>query len=285
MLDGVMRSLGQWMRFAWLQFQCCAFAVAIFAGLAVSSVVWRLYDPPMARYDALLLWVLVVQVVFVAAQLETWRELLVICAFHALGLTLEVFKTAVGSWHYPDPGVLKAWGVPIFSGFMYAAVGSYICQAFRRFDLRISSFRWIPLVALAVAAYINFFAHHYGPDLRVWIAVGMVGATWGSFVSFTVGRQRYRMPVALSFLLIGTFLWVAENLATFLGAWKYPDQLQAWRFVHVGKLGSWALLVSLSFVLVAAVKAAEGELYGVPGSRRVDAVRDPIPSGETAPGK
>jgi uncharacterized membrane protein YoaT (DUF817 family) len=32
--------------------------------------------------------------------------------------------------------------------------------------------------------------------------------------------------------------------------------------VHVGKLGSWALLITLSFVLVAAVKAKEGAFYG-----------------------
>lgn len=268
------------MRFGWIQLQCCAFAVAIFVGLAVSAVAWKAWHSPIARYDALLVWVVLVQIVFIVFKLETWRELLVICAFHALGLTLEVFKTSVGSWHYPDPGVLKAWGVPIFSGFMYAAVGSYICQAFRRFDLRISSFHWTPLVVLATAAYLNFFTHHFGPDLRVWIAAGMVWATWGSFVGFTVGRQRYRMPVAVSFLLIGSFLWVAENMATFLGAWKYPDQVQAWRFVHVGKLGSWALLVSLSFVLVAAVKATEGQLYGVPGTRRVEPSHGPIPTGE-----
>ncbi len=33
--------------------------------------------------------------------------------------------------------------------------------------------------------------------------------------------------------------------------------------VHVGKLGSWSLLVVLSFVLVTAVKAVEGNLSGV----------------------
>ena len=32
--------------------------------------------------------------------------------------------------------------------------------------------------------------------------------------------------------------------------------------MHIGKFGSWALLITLSFVLVAAVKAKEGVLYG-----------------------
>ena len=74
------------------------------------------------------------------------------------------------------------------------------------------------------------------------------------------------MPLSLSFVLIGFFLWVAENGATWLGAWQYPDQAAFWQLVHVGKWGSWALLVSLSFVLVAAVKRWEGTFYGDVGT-------------------
>jgi hypothetical protein len=74
------------------------------------------------------------------------------------------------------------------------------------------------------------------------------------------------MPLSLSFVLIGFFLWVAENAATLLGAWQYPDQAEIWQLVHVGKWGSWALLVSLSFVLVAAVKTQEGRFYGEVGA-------------------
>lgn len=46
--------------------------------------------------------------------------------------------------------------------------------------------------------------------------------------------------------------------------------------VHVGKLGSWALLISLGFVLVAAVKAKEGVVYG-DGEARV--TRERLPKG------
>ncbi|MDN5727011.1 MAG: DUF817 domain-containing protein, partial [Propionibacteriales bacterium] len=156
----------------------------------------------------------------------------------------------------------KVAGVPLYSGFMYASVGSYICQAFRRFDLRVTGYRWLPVTLLAVAAYANFFTQHFIVDLRVLIALGFLIALWGSRVHFTVGRERYWMPLWVSFLLIGFFLWIAENAGTFLGAWRYPDQLDVWQMVHTGKLGSWALLVSLSFVLVSAVKAQEGRLYG-----------------------
>lgn len=257
----------QLLRFGWTQALCCAFAVAIFAGLGVTQLAWAAWDVPFARYDALLAYVLLIQVLFVATRLETWRELAVICAFHLVGLALEIYKVQMGSWVYPNPGVLTVAGVPIFSGFMYAAVGSYICQAFRRFDLRVRQYRWLSVTLLGAAAYANFFTHHFLPDLRVWIAALMVAATWGTWVDFTVGRRRYSMPLALGFLLIGGFLWVAENAATFLGAWKYPDQLAAWQMVHVGKLGSWAMLVVLSFVLVTAVKAYEGLLYGDEPSR------------------
>ena len=217
---------------------------------------------PLARYDALLIYVMAVQVAFVVLRLETWRELGVICAFHLIGLALEVFKVHAGSWSYPDAGVVRLGGVPVFSGFMYASVGSYICQAFRRFDLRVDGFRWWTVSLLSVAAYANFYTHHVVADLRWLIAVGFVAALWGSTVHFTVGGDRYRMPTAESFVLIGGALWLAENLATLLGAWRYPDQHDRWHLVHVGKLGSWALLVTLSFVLVAAVKAREGTLYG-----------------------
>ena len=88
---------------------------------------------------------------------------------------------------------------------------------------------------------------------------------WRSRVS-SPSAHRYAMPLSLSFVLIGFFLWVAENAATWLGAWQYPDQAHFWQVVHVGKWGSWALLVSLSFVLVAAVKRWEGSFYGEVGA-------------------
>lgn len=249
-------------QFAWMEVQCCLFPAAVFLGLAASSFVWGRWDMAIARYDALLIYVVIVQIAFVAFKLETWRELGVICVFHVLGLALEIFKVNQGSWAYLDAGVVRLGGVPVFSGFMYASVGSYICQAFRRFDLHVDRFRWWPVSALALAVYANFFTHHYIVDLRWPIAVALLIALHGSKVRFTVGGDRYRMPTALAFILIGFFLWVAENAATFLNAWRYPDQEAGWQMVHVGKFGSWALLVTLSFVLVAAVKAKEGVLYG-----------------------
>ena len=52
------------------------------------------------------------------------EEAKVILAFHLVGTAMELFKTHMGSWEYPEPSLLRIGGVPLFSGFMYAAVGS-----------------------------------------------------------------------------------------------------------------------------------------------------------------
>ncbi|VEH90975.1 Uncharacterized integral membrane protein [Propionibacterium australiense] len=130
------------------------------------------------------------------------------------------------------------------------------------------------MTGLAAAAYANFYTHHAIPDLRWFIAAGFIVALWGSTIRFTVGGDRYRMPTALAFVLIGVFLWLAENASALLNAWRYPAHRDGWHMVHVGKLGSWALLISLSFVLVAAVKAKEGVVYG-DGAARVTGERLP----------
>ena len=124
--------------------------------------------------------------------------------------------------------------------------------------------------ALSIALiYLNFFTSHVTADVRVPLALALLVVTWRTWVHFTVGRHRYAMPLALSFVLIGFFLWLAENAATLLRAWQYPSQESVWTLVHAAKLGSWSLLVVVSIVMVAAVKAYEGRLYGTAGDRTV----------------
>ncbi|GIG55448.1 DUF817 domain-containing protein [Demequina activiva] len=248
-------------RFIVTQLQSLVFAILLFAAMAVTDVV----ELPIARYDALLVAGIAITLGLWWSGYETAREVGVIAAFHLLGLALEVFKVAQGSWTYPDEGVTMVAGVPLYSGFMYAAVGSYLCQAWRRFDLRITGYRSVLMAILAVAAYLNFFTHHWIWDLRWVIALAFVAAMWGTHVHYSIGPRRLRMPLAIAFVLIGFFLWAAENMGTFLGAWQYPDQADLWRAVHMGKLGSWALLVTLSFVIIASLKQYEGTFYGHPG--------------------
>ena len=257
-------AMRQLLRFGGLEALSCLFPLALFAGLAVSEVV----PLPIPRYDALLIYCLVLTFGFWVLGLETWREVAVIFAFHLVGLALELFKVHTGSWSYPGDAYTKIGDVPLFAGFMYAAVGSYICQAWRRFDLRVSGYRPLLTTVCAVLIYANFYTHHWIVDLRILIAVLMLVVCRRTWVFYTVGPKRYRMPLVLSFLLIGFFLWLAENAGTLLDAWNYPDQADVWRLVHPAKFGAWSLLVSMSFVLVATVKGLEGRLYhrGVPAT-------------------
>ncbi|EEM82841.1 hypothetical protein bthur0011_31740 [Bacillus thuringiensis serovar huazhongensis BGSC 4BD1] len=62
------------------------------------------------------------------------------------------------------------------------------------------------------------------------------------------------MPLVLSFFLIGFFIWIAENIATFFGAWQYPNQREAWSLVHLSKISSWFLLVVISIMIVTQLK-------------------------------
>jgi len=249
-------SLRQLVRFGWEQALSCVFPVTIFAALAITQFIPL---PWLPRYDWLLLICLGMQWWMVYSGLETRDELKVIALFHLIGLALELFKVRMGSWSYPDEGYTKVFGVPLYSGFMYASVASYLCQAWRR--LKIELVQWPPffaVVPLAAMIYLNFFTHHYWIDVRWWLTALVLIVFWRSWVAYEVGRVRYRMPIALSFVLIGFFIWIAENVATFFGAWQYPDQSASWRIVHVGKVSSWLLLVIVSFLIVATLKRVKG---------------------------
>lgn len=61
------------------------------------------------------------------------------------------------------------------------------------------------------------------------------------------------MPMLVGWFLVALFIWFAENIGTFARAWSYPGQETGWQMVSLAKLGSWYLLMYISFVLVAAV--------------------------------
>ncbi len=213
----------------------------------------------LARYDFLTLAALAIQIGMLALRLETMEEARVIVAFHLVGTVMELFKTAAGSWIYPEPSLLRIGGVPLFSGFMYAAVGSYIARVWRIFDFRYSGYPDARLAALlAAAVYVNFFAHHWLPDARLALFGAMGLLFWRTKVWFRVWRADRWMPLLLGWLLVALFIWLAENAGTFSKAWLYPSQKHGWAMVSPAKLGAWYLLMYISFVLVAAVhKPAE----------------------------
>ncbi|MGW2385893.1 DUF817 domain-containing protein [Streptomyces sp. NPDC001658] len=257
--DGARTLALQLLRFALLQARCCAFAVALMGGMAVSGLLPPL---PMARYDLLLAYGVLLTGVGFLLGWETRREVAVVAVCHVLGLAFEVVKVHVGSWSYPEPGLAKIAGVPLYGGFMYAAVGSYVCRSWRLMDLSLSGYRARATATLAVGLYANFLTHHWLPDLRWPLAALLLAATWGTWVHYTVGPHHHRMPLALAFTLIGFFLWLAENIATYFGAWTYPTQLHGWQPVPVTKWISWALLISVTFVICGTRRHAMAETRG-----------------------
>jgi uncharacterized membrane protein YoaT (DUF817 family) len=253
-LFGVRRALVEFLWFGIKELRACFFAGLFF--LAVFGVP-RAGILGIPRYDLLLLIALAIQAFMVWAKLETWDELKAITIFHIIGFGLEVFKTsdAIRSWSYPDFAYTKVLGVPLFSGFMYAAVGSYIIQSWRLLDMRIRHHPPYWMAALvALAIYANFFTHHYIADLRWYLAALALGLYARTTVVFRPLDRDRSMPLLLGFLLTGFFIWLAENISTFFGIWRYPDQLGAWTTVHVGKWSSWSLLVVMTFTIVANLK-------------------------------
>ncbi|MGX9806190.1 DUF817 domain-containing protein [Exiguobacterium acetylicum] len=247
-----MKAIRHLIRFTYIEAICCVFPVMIFAALALSRY---LPTEPIARYDLLLLWCILVQIALLVSRYETKEEFKLILLFHVIGLALELFKVNVGSWSYPEDAWTKVAGVPLYAGFMYASVASYVCQAFRRFHLRFTAFP-PPWLAISVGSlvYLNFFSHHWIFDARWLLMVLVVFVFYKSWVHFTIEQTVYRMPLVLSFLLIAFFIWIAENIVTFFKGWVYPHQEGGWAVVDFGKLSSWFLLVIITVLIVIVAK-------------------------------
>jgi uncharacterized membrane protein YoaT (DUF817 family) len=249
--------LYEFLLFGFKQGWACLFG-ALMLALLLGTHFFYPRDAQLARYDFLTLGALAIQGGMLLFRLESWREAKVIAIFHVVGTVMELFKTNVGSWQYPEAGVLHIGAVPLFSGFMYAAVGSYIARVWRIFDFRYTYYppRWAT-VLLAIAIYVNFFAHHWLPDIRIALFAVTIALFWRTFVWFRPFRAHRPMPLLVGWLLVALFIWFAENIGTFARAWTYPNQKDGWEMVSLAKLGSWYLLMIISFVLVSLLHKPE----------------------------
>lgn len=248
--------------FGYHEAMACLFAVYILAMLMVTQL---MPVPFLPRYDVMLIACIVMQIAMVWwLKIETVDELKVICLFHILGTSMEIFKVSMGSWSYPGDAYSKLFGVPLYGGFMYASVASYITQAWRRLDMTITNFpaTWIN-VMIGVSIYLNFFTHHFIYDFRYIILFAVTIVYFKTSIHYTAGPYRLRMPLGISFALVGFFIWLAENIATFLGAWQYPNQAHEWNLVHPGKVLSWLLLFIVSFLIVAQLKRIKARRDGI----------------------
>jgi len=230
----------------------------LFGGIMVGLLIATHYAYPagafLARYDFLFLAALTVQILMLRFRFETWQEAKIILVYHVIGTIMEIFKTSVGSWIYPEHAVFHVAGVPLFSGFMYACIGSYLARVWRLFDFRFT--RHPPLAALgllSVAIYVNFFTHHFTIDLRPLLFLAAAVLFGRSWIYYRIWRKWRSMPLLLGLLLVALFIWFAENAGTFSGVWLYPQQRQQWAIVGLGKFGAWFLLLIVSYTLVALV--------------------------------
>jgi uncharacterized membrane protein YoaT (DUF817 family) len=248
---GPAAALYEFTLFVFKQGWACLFGALMLALLLATHFFYPTHAA-IARYDFLTLAAVMIQIGMLAFKLESLNEAKVILAFHVIGTIMELFKTSAGSWLYPEPGVLKIGAVPLFSGFMYAAVGSYIARVWRIFKFRFTHYppRWTGQ-ALAVAIYVNFFAHHWLPDIRLLLFTATGLLFWRTRVYFTPFRSARWMPLLLGWLLVALFIWFAENLGTLSHTWLYPGQRDGWTIVSPEKMGSWFLLMIISFMLVA----------------------------------
>lgn len=257
----VERSLGTWARarlpaaltelamFVLKQAWACLFGGLMLAAILLSKALWQ-EGWPIHRYDALLVFAVALQVAFLRFRLETWAEARVILLFHLTGTAMEWFKVDAGSWSYPEPGLFKVLNVPLFSGFMYAAVGSYMARVIRIFEMRFAPYPpfWATMV-LAGAIYANFFVHHFLPDGRFVLMAASLVLYWRTRIWFRVTAGARWMPLPLAAFLSALALWLAENIGTATGTWLYYGQGPQTP-VSYAKIGSWYLLLYVSFVTV-----------------------------------
>ena len=277
------RRLGDWVRarlphpaaelvmFVLKQGWACLFGGLMLLGIIASKAIWQ-DSWALARYDGLFLYALTLQIAFLVLKLESFREARVILLFHIIGTAMEIFKVQAGSWAYPETGIIKLMGVPLFSGFMYASIGSYMARVIRIFDMRFIPYPpfWMT-VLLACAIYVNFFAHHYLPDIRLVLFAATIVLYLRTRIFFTIGSQDYWMPLPLAAFLSSFFLWIAENIGTNTGTWVYAGQSE-FDWVSFSKIGSWYLLLYVSFATVTLVYR---EVLGRNAKKAPDQLRGP----------
>src|SRR5262249_30476550 len=154
-------------------------------------------------------------------------ELITIVLFHLVGLGLELFKTSpsIESWSYPGSAFFHAGNVPLFSGFMYAAVGSYVARSWRMFELRFTRYpNRLATGLLTVAIYLNFLTDHLIQDGRYLPFITIALLYGRTRVSYTINKTVRHIPLHFPFVLIAFFIWIAENVATYTKVWLYPYQ-------------------------------------------------------------
>lgn len=225
------------------------FPLAVFGTLALTR---NLALPFGHRYDLLLIAFVLLQIIVIKAGFESGAELPVVIGFHLIGLFMEFYKVSHGGWAYPEPAWTKFFGVPLYSGFMYGSVAAFLIQVWKR--LNVSVVRWPPVYITGLVAaviYFHFFSMTIAQEFRVALVLAVVWVFFGARLRFTNTTVEREVPAVAIFAGLGVFIWLAENIATYLGAWVYPYQVHKWQMVHLSKINAWFLLGLVSFLMVA----------------------------------
>ncbi len=231
---------------------------AVFGGLVLGALLISKYIhfENIYRYDALFIFAVIIQIILIVTKAEKPKEILAIIIFHICAMGMEIFKTSpmVGSWVYPEPSIFAIATVPLFTGFMYSSVGSYIARAWR-----INNFRFYKLpsrkilLILGLLIYINFFTNHFIYDFR-YIIFGLAIVTfWKTKFYVTLTSKTFQIHPLISNALLASFVFLAEQIGTFARAWVYPNQTVHWKPVSFHMYTSWYMLLIFSFVIIAII--------------------------------
>lgn len=259
-VSAVSKYLYEFWMFGLKQAYACMFG-GFLLGLMILTSIWYPIEA-IHRYDFIFLAAIAFQLFMLVCKLETGREAMVILVFHIVATVMELFKTSpqIGSWHYPETYVFGIANVPLFTGFMYSAVGSYIARVWRLFDFKFSHYPKVAFTVVLVALiYINFFAHHFIWDVRWLLIAATILLFWRTTVQFKIIKTHRSMPLLVGWFLVAIFIWLAENIATYTNIWIYPSQGDSWHMVPLSKLVAWYLLMLLSFVLVSLINTPSKE--------------------------
>lgn len=218
--------------------------------------------PGIYRYDLLFVIAIAIQLILIVFKLETPKEVLAIVIFHICAMVMEIFKTSpsVGSWAYPEASILAIATVPLFTGFLYSSVGSYMTRAWRinKFVFTALPNKWV-LSLTGLLIYANFFTNHFTYDIRWIIFALLVVIFWKTKLYATLTKRTFVFHPLVSNALLAFFVWFAEQIGTFARVWIYPNQVEGWEPVSFHMFTSWYLLLIFSFIIIALIDPEKGK--------------------------
>lgn len=230
----------------------------MFGGIILAALIISRYVDfgTIYRYDVLFLFAIIIQIVLIVTKAEKPKEVLAIIIFHICAMGMEIFKTSpmVGSWTYPEPAIFAIGTVPLFTGFMYSSVGSYIARSWR-----INNFVFIDLpnkfilFLIGLVIYVNFFTNFFTYDFRYIIFIIAIIAFWKTKFYVTLTSKTFQIHPLLANALLALFVFLAEQIGTFARAWVYPNQTETWHPVSFHMYTSWYMLLIFSFVIIALI--------------------------------